>query len=292
MGSHRRPHLYAVAEGRTRGIFRTWEECEASVKGYPGSKFKGFDGLAGAEAFLAVNPPPPPQPPRVVQPLQRPGTLFVQTLAAQTPAVQTPVVAPNRAAIDIFVDGACPGNGRDGALGGFGGFYGDGDPRNFSMPLEAGERQTNNRGELRAIEYAIRQELETATRSGRFDALRIHTDSMYSINCLTTWLPNWKRNGFMTGNKQPVENKDLIVSIDRLVSDYSRCKTVANGGTSEPAGVQLFHVKGHSHVYGNEMADRLAVEGAAKPRGRPRPPDDEAEPATQAMPVRRPRLER
>ena len=166
--------------------------------------------------------------------------------------------------LDIYVDGSCLDNGKDGARGGFGGFYGDGDGRNFALPLAAGERQTNNRGELRAIEHALQQELDHATLLGRFDVLRIHTDSMYSINCVTKLLPIWKRNGFKNSNKKPVENKDLIVSIDQLIGDYCRCKTRADGAS--PAlpqpGVQLVHVKGHSNIYGNEMADQLALKGA------------------------------
>ncbi len=44
--------LYAVRKGSKTGIFRTWSECEASVKGYPGAKYKSFTSMEEARAYL------------------------------------------------------------------------------------------------------------------------------------------------------------------------------------------------------------------------------------------------
>ncbi len=46
-------NFYAVKKGKTTGIFRTWEECRASVAGYPGAEYKGFATSAEAQAYLA-----------------------------------------------------------------------------------------------------------------------------------------------------------------------------------------------------------------------------------------------
>ncbi|MDE7352799.1 MAG: ribonuclease H family protein [Acetatifactor sp.] len=43
---------YAVRKGKTTGIYRTWEECRASVEGVPGAVYKSFKTLSEAEAFL------------------------------------------------------------------------------------------------------------------------------------------------------------------------------------------------------------------------------------------------
>lgn len=43
---------YAVANGYTRGIFLTWPQCEASVKGFPNAKYKSFSNLSDAEKYL------------------------------------------------------------------------------------------------------------------------------------------------------------------------------------------------------------------------------------------------
>ncbi len=47
---------YAVKKGKVIGIFRTWEECRASVEGYPGAAYKGFATLEEAEGYLGPAP--------------------------------------------------------------------------------------------------------------------------------------------------------------------------------------------------------------------------------------------
>ena len=46
---------YAVKVGLTTGIFETWEECKASVNGYPGALYKSFNTLAEAHAYMGWN---------------------------------------------------------------------------------------------------------------------------------------------------------------------------------------------------------------------------------------------
>lgn len=43
---------YAVAKGRTTGIFTTWDEAKRAVTGYKGAQFKKFKTLKEAKAFL------------------------------------------------------------------------------------------------------------------------------------------------------------------------------------------------------------------------------------------------
>ena len=43
---------YAVKVGMTTGIFNTWEECKASVDGYPGALYKSFKNLSDAYAYM------------------------------------------------------------------------------------------------------------------------------------------------------------------------------------------------------------------------------------------------
>ncbi len=47
---------YAVKKGKSTGIFQSWEECRASVEGYPGAVYKGFPGLEEAEGYLGLAP--------------------------------------------------------------------------------------------------------------------------------------------------------------------------------------------------------------------------------------------
>lgn len=44
--------VYAVRKGRVEGIFEAWEECKASVDGYPGAEYKSFATRDEALAYL------------------------------------------------------------------------------------------------------------------------------------------------------------------------------------------------------------------------------------------------
>lgn len=45
-------NAYAVWVGRVPGVYDTWAECEAQVKGYPGAKYKGYTCREFAEQAL------------------------------------------------------------------------------------------------------------------------------------------------------------------------------------------------------------------------------------------------
>lgn len=43
---------YAVKTGRTPGIYESWAECEAEVKGFKGAKYKKFTTIEEAQDFI------------------------------------------------------------------------------------------------------------------------------------------------------------------------------------------------------------------------------------------------
>jgi ribonuclease HI len=137
--------------------------------------------------------------------------------------------------VEIWTDGACSGNPGP---GGWGAVlkYGS-----RSRELCGGERSgtTNNRMELMA---AI-QALESLTRPA---TIRLHTDSSYLRNGITSWLPGWKRNGWQTSGRKPVKNADL----------WQRLEAAA-----KPHQIRWLWVKGHAGDPGNELADALANRG-------------------------------
>lgn len=45
--------IYAVKKGKKTGIFYNWDECKASVAGYPGAEFKGFFTKEEANDYLS-----------------------------------------------------------------------------------------------------------------------------------------------------------------------------------------------------------------------------------------------
>ncbi|KAG8200427.1 hypothetical protein JTE90_000510 [Oedothorax gibbosus] len=47
--------FYAVKCGRVPGVYKTWPECEAQVKGFPKAKYKKFPDKASAREFVGFN---------------------------------------------------------------------------------------------------------------------------------------------------------------------------------------------------------------------------------------------
>jgi ribonuclease HI len=147
--------------------------------------------------------------------------------------------------VEIYTDGACSGNPGP---GGWGAVLRWGDHEREICGGEAAQT-TNNRMELMA---AI-QALELLSRPV---VVRLHTDSSYLRNGILSWLPNWKRNGWMTAEKKPVKNADLWQRLEVAVVAHQ---------------VEWVWVKGHAGDPGNERADALANQGMAGARG-VRPP--------------------
>ena len=108
-----------------------------------------------------------------------------------------------------------------------------------------GTRQTNQRAELTAILRA----LDTTPRDRD---VTIVTDSQYSINCVTAWSANWRKNGWKTSAGKQVENKDLVENILTKIEERN----------SLQSQTEFEWIKGHAKHPGNEAADRLAIEGA------------------------------
>ena len=51
-------------------------------------------------------------------------------------------------------------------------------------------------------------------------AVEIVTDSQYVKNGITKWIDNWKRKGWVTGEKKPVMNKELWIELDNLARSH------------------------------------------------------------------------
>ena len=136
--------------------------------------------------------------------------------------------------VEMWTDGACKGNP---GVGGWGAWMRFGDQE---KELWGGEAATsNNRMELTAVIEGLR-----ALR--RPCLVTLHVDSTYVMNGLTKWLPGWKRNGWLTGEKKPVKNKELWQALDTEVQRHH---------------VTWVWVKGHAGDPGNERADALANRG-------------------------------
>lgn len=151
--------------------------------------------------------------------------------------------------ITIWTDGACPSNGQAGAKAGVGVFFGDDSELNVSEPLpEDLSPMTNQRAELYAAVRALDVVLEKLCDN--FDSVQIYTDSAYVIGWVNSWWKSWEANGWRKLGKAPA-NLDLI---KLLLSNIRAVR-------SKNITVKFTHVLGHAGNYGNEQADRLAVNG-------------------------------
>ena len=72
----------------------------------------------------------------------------------------------------------------------------------------------------------------------------IHTDSIYVINGITKWVHNWRRNNWLTSEKEEVLNRDLWEKLFSLTAGKK---------------IEWKYVAGHSGTPGNERCDEIAT---------------------------------
>ena len=137
--------------------------------------------------------------------------------------------------VRLITDGACKGNpGRGG----------------WACILRFGEfkreifgcspHTTNNRMELAAAIEGLKRLKESCT-------VEIITDSEYVKNGITKWIHGWKRNNWKKADKQPVNNQDLWITLDELVTAHQ---------------TRWQWTKGHAAHEDNNRCDELASRAA------------------------------
>ena len=146
----------------------------------------------------------------------------------------------------LYVDGACPSNGKPNARAGWGAFLTNprGDTLELAAPLPPNEPQTNQRAELTAALAALKRCKPGST-------ITLISDSQLVTMGITEWMLNWKARGWRKPDKKAPDHLDLWRQID----DQLQQKTVI-----------AVWVKGHSGNPGNERTDALANLGAAGQR--------------------------
>jgi len=200
---------YAVVSGVVPGIYTDWPTTQRMVKGYPGALFKSFSSRAEAEEFIEKS-----------------------SSNNMTKSTNVPHVLPLTDKNIIYTDGSF----NDSECG-FGVIiitpngekitaYGKVPHTVFSS------RPTNNVAEL----YAIYVGLSLA----KGDAV-LYSDSRYSVDCLTTRVHDWVKNGW-----GGVANSSLIFGIYNLMKNRN---------------ITLYHIYGHSNIGLNNEVDSLANKG-------------------------------
>jgi ribonuclease HI len=142
--------------------------------------------------------------------------------------------------VEIFTDGACAGNPGPGGWAALLRWRG----RERELSGAAAET-TNNIMELTAV-------IEALEALKRPMAVTVFSDSRYLKDGITHWIHTWKRNGWLTINRQPVKNAELWRRLEAACAGHR---------------IEWQWVKGHSGHPENERVDRLAR--AALSRARP-----------------------
>lgn len=180
---------YAVAKGRTPGVYKTWTECSKQIYKFKGAKYKKFDTHLEAEHFINLH-----------NNNQKELDDFIPDYY-------------------VYTDGACINNGKKNARAGIGIYLGVGDIRNVSEEIK-GERVTNNIAELKAIEKTFEIIKNDVIKNNK--KLVIMSDSTYSIRCLSDYGDTQNKNGW----KKEIPNRELIKKLYLMYCELGREKVL------------------------------------------------------------------
>jgi uracil-DNA glycosylase len=169
----------------------------------------------------------------------------------------------------LFTDGACKGNGKADAIGGYGAYFRTGPLKGLKITSYLPEssyngikmKQTNNRAEI----LAAIDGLETYYYSKCIGNITVVVDNELTKNIATQWIDGWAKNNKMDEKKNP----DLLHRFKKIL-DKLRSRQKALGFQ-----FRIIHVYSHLKkkdipkegtpeyglYLGNEEADRLANMG-------------------------------
>lgn len=215
--------FYTVRKGRKTGIFTTWSECEAQVKGFPQAEYKSFTQRTDAENYLQGN-----------QNLDKKEMILTQQEGWKTPDIL------------LFTDGGSRNHGNQAGdhvhaddkaawaflihrnghnVRGTGGEYG----------------ATNNRMELMALRNALKV---LGQRGWNHEKINAVLDSRYVLQAIQkNWLQSWKKNGWCKSSGEEIANRKLWEEIEYLLSFFTQIK--------------FSWTKGHANNKGNVIVDQM-----------------------------------
>ena len=181
---HQKVHqsYYAVARGRNRGIFKTWNACERQVNGYSNARFKKYKTRQQAQQFIDLNS----------------WTKFSHGLTEIEKRQSWPSAnLTDSTDISVYTGGGMRKTTKIGAYA----FIID----DHGQPITAKRAYpevTNQQMELRAFRSFL--ELGQAYQKR---AVTVVTDSKYLFNLLVNgWIKNWSDNNGTKSAGKPVKN--------------------------------------------------------------------------------------
>ena len=152
--------------------------------------------------------------------------------------------------LEVFTDGSCMKT-KEKMKCGYGIYFPNGEIPNISRKFVYGDK-TNQRAEL----FAIYVTLIIVKKMLSCKEITIYTDSMYSMKCITEWIPKWIQNNWKTSTGKNVMNQDILKPL------YDIYKKIIPNTT-----IRFVHVPSHTgnkdfKSLGNDKADKLATLGS------------------------------
>lgn len=279
------PKYYAVRVGRQTGVFPTWADCEAQIKGHQGASYQSFktEGEArdfargvgeAAERAIARDErmgkaPKVPKGESVFPKTRSKMTTVLGTeskskgtqLLALPPPSSSSSSGPTSGSgkpswgstIKVYCDGASRGNGKVGATAGWGVYFADEGLHHLNESRRLpGPVQTNNRAELTAIIRAIQLAPRCACPGGEGGA----KDGAGPAPALIISTDSQYSIKCITQWLAGWKRKGWTTSLGGQVVNKDLIEALdAEMQKRKPRPI-LQYVRGHAGVYGNEMADR------------------------------------
>ncbi|GAA5868510.1 hypothetical protein JCM8547_006295 [Rhodosporidiobolus lusitaniae] len=265
-----KPGFYAVRVGRKPGVYTSWDEAKAQVDGFVAARHKKFPTRQEAEAFVSGGGGTPQSQPSVASMVgstsnaNGTGKVGDEGPPAKRQKTSSSVYVKQPKGRTVYCDGSSRGNGKVGAVAGIGIFWSHEVGANNLSERLPGPLQTNNRAEM----YAIARILETDPTPHL--PLTICSDSQYTIDVFSKWIPGWISKNWKTSDGKVVANQDLIRYVLSLLALRTAAPPPSSLNSSKPSSSNTsnitFHkVKAHVGIDGNEQADKFANAGAFRP---------------------------
>ena len=224
--------FYVVWVGRETGVFTNWPQTHKLINKFPQAKYKSFPSKEEADVAFAAG---------WGTASKHNGKTNTKTTitkkTANTNAKKT--TTNNKYDVSVYCDGGCdpnPGEAGSGIA-----VYHQGNLSELWYGIY-NPKGTNNTAELNALNQSLLI-AKDVINSGK--TVEILCDSQYAINCITNWAFGWKAKGWKrkTGD---IKNLTLIQEAHELYVKISN-------------DVVVSHVKAHSGIEGNELADRMTI---------------------------------
>ncbi|XP_032399509.1 ribonuclease H1 [Etheostoma spectabile] len=244
--------FYAVKKGFKPGVYSSWDECKSQVDKFPAAAFKKFASEKDAWAFFrGEEPSAVPKVNKVAQSVESAAALLPKR--GPEPLEYIPL-GKKRCHSDKEVESppkrvkqseSSSSESTDGFT-----YMGDAVVFHGRCFLQKRGRKGAPGGtEVLGTQNPPLLQNVLGPEKGAPGKRFFHTKQI-QINGVTSWVKNWKLNGWRLKSGGEITNKEDFVKLDRLNAELE---------------VVWMHIPGHAGYRGNEEADRLSREGAVKP---------------------------